>query len=107
VNVTHSAEDRTRVHEEHVVLDIGGEVGALVLYTPPAYRGREVEVSPAGDDSRRTHTAVLERRTAGRTFFAAVYPELPAGDWVIWGDDPDLPGRVTVVGGAVAQVDWR
>ena len=105
--MTHSAEDRTRVHEEHVVLDIGCDVGALVLYTSPAHRGREIEVSPVGDASRRTHTAVLERRTGGRTFFAAVYPELQAGEWVIWGEDEDLPSRVTVVGGSVAEVDWR
>lgn len=90
-----------------VVLDIGGDVGALVLHTPDAYRGREIEVSPVDDDARRTHTAVLERRVAGRTCCAAVYPRLRAGEWRIWGDDPRLPSHVRIDGGAVAEVDWR
>jgi hypothetical protein len=90
-----------------VVLDIGGDVGALVLYTTDAYRGREIEVSPLGDDARRTHTGVLERQVAGRALLAAVFPGLPAGEWRIWGDDPALPCRVRVDGGAVAEVDWR
>ena len=41
-----------------VLLDIGGDVGALVLTVPDRYRGREIEVSPVGDDARRTHTAI-------------------------------------------------
>ena len=90
-----------------VVLDIGDGVGALVLYTPGVYRGREIEVSPVGDDARRTHTGVLERRVGGRTFCAAVYPALAAGGWRIWGDDPALPALAVVVGGTVAEVDWR
>src|SRR5258708_31479868 len=64
-----------------VLLDIGGDVGALVLTVPDRYLGREIEVSPVGDDARRTHTAVLERRVAGRTLCAAVDPGLRAGGW--------------------------
>ncbi len=90
-----------------VVLDIGGDVGALVLYTPDGYRGREIEVSPQGDDGRRTHTGVLERKIGGRTLLAAVFPCLRAGEWRIWTDDPALPSRVRIEGGAVAEVDWR
>lgn len=105
--MTHDPADLTRTHEEHVVLDIGDGVGALLLYTPDAYRGREVEVSPVGDDAARTHTAVLERRVAGRTFCAAVYPSLAAGEWRIWDDDQAQPIRVVIEGGGVAEVDWR
>jgi len=39
--------------------------------------------------------------------FAGVYPELAAGTYRIWTDDPALPDRVTIVGGEVAEVDWR
>jgi len=97
----------TRPHDEAVVLDIGGDVGALILYTPPALHGREIEVSPLGQDTARVHSAVLERRVAGRSVFCAVYPELPAGTYRLWGDDPDRPGEVTVLTGRVAEVDWR
>lgn len=90
-----------------VVLDIGDDVGALVLYTPPAYADREIEVSPAEDDSRRTHTGVLLRRLGGRAFHAAVYPALRAGVWRIWTDDGCLPARVIIAGGVVTEMDWR
>ena len=103
----HDPASLTRTHDEHVVLDIGDGVGALLLYTPDAYRGREIEVSPTGDDAERTHTAVLERRVAGRTFCAAVYPALAAGEWRIWGDDPGRQVRVLIEGGDIAVVDWR
>jgi hypothetical protein len=36
-----------------VVLDIGGDVGALVVSTPPSLDGREIEICPAGH--RSTH----------------------------------------------------
>src|SRR5262249_29781934 len=93
--------------DEHVVLDIGDDVGALVLYTPPEFRGREIEVSPVGDDAERVHTEVLERVVNGSTLLAAVYPRLRAGDYRIWIDQPGLRDRFTITGGAVTEADWR
>ena len=89
------------------VLDIGGDVGALVLYTDERYLDREVEISPLGDESRPVHTAIHERRVGEQVLFAGVYPELPAGMYRIWTDDPLLQDRVRIVGGEVAEVDWR
>jgi len=102
----HDSDYWTRVHTESVVLDIGDDVGALVLYTLPHLHGREIEVSPLGQDSQRVHTAVLERRANGRTLFAAVYAELREGRYRIWGDDARLPSEVTIEAGRVAEVDW-
>jgi len=96
-----------RVHTEPVVLDIGGDVGALILYTPEGFRGKEIEVSPKGDDARRTHTAVWARWLNGRNIFAGVYPALQEGDYTIWWDATTPAGDVTIAGGAVAEVDWR
>jgi len=76
----------TRSHPEYVVLDIGGEFGALVLYTPPELHGREIEISPVGQNSQRVHTAVLERIVAGRSVFAAFYRRLAAGSFRLWFD---------------------
>ncbi len=90
----------------HVVLDIGQDIGALVVYTRPELCGREIEVSPKGNAARRTHTEVLERRANGRAIYAAVFPTLVAGDYSLWRDvltDED----VTIAGGAVAEVDWH
>ena len=100
-------EYRRRVHDEHVVLDIGDDVGALVLYTPPEFRGREIEVSRVGDDAERVHTEVLERVVNGSILLAAVYPELRAGAYRIWVDQPGLRDRFTITGGTVTEADWR
>jgi hypothetical protein len=96
-----------RVHVEDVVLNIGGDIGALVLYTGPEYREREIEVSLVGHDDERTHTAIHERQFAGRVAFAGVYPELREGDYRVWTDDPTLPDRVTIRGGEISELDWR
>ena len=93
----------TRRHTESVVLDIGGDIGALVLYTGPELHGREIELSPLGADAGRVHSAVLERSINGRTVFAAVYPELPAGDYHVWSEPPS---RVTITAGGVTEYDY-
>jgi hypothetical protein len=96
-----------RVHPETVVLDIGQDVGALIIYTEAELRGREIEVSPRGSAGTRVHVEVLERRINGRPVFAAVFPGLRAGDYDIWENFPDRSATVTIVGGEVATVDWR
>jgi hypothetical protein len=95
-----------RVHPETVVLDIGQDIGALIIYTEADLRGREIEVSPKGV-AKRVHVDVLERRINCRPVFAAVFPGLRAGDWDIWENGPSPSGTVTIVGGEVATVDWR
>jgi len=94
-----------RIHPEPIVLDIGGEVGALILYTNPDLRGREIEVSRGGE--KRVHVEVLERLVNGETVFAAAYPELREGEYAVWGDGQDPVDRVTVKGGRISTLDWR
>jgi hypothetical protein len=96
-----------QVQTEDLVLDIGEGVGALVLYTDPDLVGQEIEVSFSSQDRPRTHTAVHERRVMGRTVCAGVYPELPAGDYRIWTDEPRPVTEFTIVSGRVTEVDWR
>lgn len=91
-----------------VMLDIGGDVGALVIMTSEAMHLAEIEVSPVGDEhAHRTHVAVRERRGPSGTRYAAIYPHLRAGVYTVY----DLDGRpvdaVSISGGEVAQVDWR
>jgi hypothetical protein len=91
----------TRRHTEAVVLDIGEDVGALVLYTPPALHGQEIEVSPLGSAAARVHSAVLERSCNGRTVYAATYPELPVGEYQVC---REAAPRFTISAGAVTEV---
>jgi hypothetical protein len=97
----HPADYWTRRHTEPVVLDIGDTVGALVLYTDSSRHGQEIEVSPLGSDARRVHSAVLERGVNGRTLYAAVYPELEAGDYEVCCEGSP---KFSITAGAVAEV---
>jgi hypothetical protein len=105
----HHREERhdMRVRTQPVVLDIGEDTGGLVIYTGPELRGREIEISLCGAGTSRVHTDVAERRVNGRTLYAAVYLPMPAGNYTIWGPDPDVPTTVTIAAGIVAEVDWR
>src|SRR5947209_5298140 len=96
-----------RVHTEHVVLDIGGDIGALILYTDPEQVNAEIEMTPKGSNTGHFHNQVHERRMNGRSVFAAVYPQIRAGEYDIWRDASTVAGSVTIVGGEVATVDWR
>jgi len=90
-----------------VVLNIGPGVGALVLHTSAALGGREIEISQNGiPAARRTHSQVRERRTAGTVQYAAVYPELAAGEYTIWQDATTPEGVVSISGGTVATYHW-
>lgn len=91
----------------NLVLDIGGDVGALILYAHEGLCEQEVEISPLSDDSRRIHTAIHRLQVAGRDVFAGVFPELRAGTYRIWTDVPGDVDKVTIVGGQVTEVDWR
>ena len=88
-----------------IVLDIGEDVGALIIYTQQALLGRQIDVSPQGNPAaKRVHTDVLARRFAGRPAFAAVFPSLPQGDYFTWSDPA---ATFTITGGQVAELDWR
>ena len=90
-----------------VVLDLGAETGALILYTPPGLDGREIEISRDGDPTaRRTHSQVRARHLAAVTRYAAVYPGLAAGHYTIWAGPDDAAGTVTITGGQVSSWSW-
>jgi hypothetical protein len=90
--------------EGGAVLDIGAGIGALVVHTTPALAEQEIEVSPAGRPAPRIHTVVHERIAGGRRVFAALFPALTAGDYVLWrGGRPAGGGAVTVVGGGITE----
>ena len=107
----------TTVHEDHshagqgpVLLDLGGDVGALIVHTPGAIAGQEIELCPAGagrDARHRRHVAVLARQAGARELHAAVFPAVPAGRYELW-VKPDGPTELsaTVVGGEITEAHW-
>lgn len=90
-----------------VVMDVGGDIGALILYTPAELAGREIEISlDAGPAARRTHAQVRARHMTAATEYAAVYPGLGAGRYTIW-DEQDRPAVTAVItGGHVTSCRW-
>lgn len=88
-----------------VVLDIGGDIGAAVITAGDASAGRELEIRPAGTSWSGRHVAFHRRRTAAGHLTAAVFPQLPAGQWevrMMGGGGIAYP--LSVRGGAVTSV---
>ena len=104
-----------------VLLDIGGDIGALIINTAASMHLAEIEVSPVDVSEvhaplhdghthahpHRTHVAVRERRGPSGVRFAAIYPGLREGEYTVWGSDGAPADTVHIVGGEVAQLDWR
>lgn len=114
-----------------VMLDIGGDRGALILMTSPELHLAEIELSLVGDEAAarpvdahehthdhgdgtahthahplRTHVAVRERRGPSGIRYAAIYPSLVEGEYTVWGLDGAPHTTVRIVGGEVTQIDW-
>ena len=93
-----------------VIMELGADIGALILYTPADMDGEEIEISrddePGDLGSRRTHSQVRPRHMPGQTRYAAVYPGLPAGRYTIWRDEHSPAAAVTITGGQVSNCRW-
>jgi hypothetical protein len=89
-----------------VLLDLGADTGALVLYTPADLLGAEIEISPDTPGAPRTHAAVRARPGPSGTRYAVLYEGLAAGRYTIWRDH-DTPGcQAIVTGGQVTTHHW-
>jgi len=89
------------------VLDIGGEIGALVVHLDHMPHTGELEACPRNRPELRFHTGVHWRDISGTAVPVAVYPAVTEGDYEIL--DPELRpiGRVQVEGGRVAELALR
>ena len=91
-----------------VIMELGADTGALILYTPADLDGAEIEISRHGDLlGRRTHSQVRQRPVANVTKYAAVYPDLRAGQYIIWLDEHTAAtAAATITGGQVTSCHW-
>ena len=89
-----------------VVLNIGANIGALVIHTPGSLHGHEIEVTPVEDHSTRTHAAVRARYVRGGVRWSVVIDSLPAGRYAVWRDPVTVLAEVDVTGGAVTEYEW-
>jgi hypothetical protein len=115
-----------------VVLDVGGNVGALLVKMPASFEGVEIEIRPGqpatesphhqhehhhehehehrhehAEHSHLTHVEVLPRPTPGGFLHCAVFPSLCEGSYEL-SERPfgDVALEVTVTGGKITQASW-
>jgi hypothetical protein len=108
-----------------VLLDIGGDVGALVVAMPTYLVGVEVEIRPLGghaavahdhahghghahDHGHLTHVGVVARPVGGGVLPSLVFGELVAGGYELFekGCPDRVALRVDVTGGEVTSATW-
>jgi hypothetical protein len=94
--------------EGTVVLDIGGDTGAAVIYTESALRGSEIEIRPKGQPWRGVHTGVRQRDLPDKVCFAAVFGSIASGSYElrIKGTDSDAVMEIEIVGARIAEANW-
>lgn len=92
---------------DSLVLDIGGDIGALIIYAGPELSEAEIEISPGSDpDTKRSHNQVHARRGQNGVGYTAVFPSVPKGEYTIWHPDGPVKARVTVHGGQITEHRW-
>jgi hypothetical protein len=102
-----SPEPVARPHPEPVVLDIGGDKGALIVYAEAELLDTPVELSPADSDDKKFHQHILERPMPNETSYAAVFDKVTEGSYTVWLHGKPRIRDFQITGGMVAEVDWR
>jgi hypothetical protein len=92
------------------MLDIGGDTGALVVYTSERLLGQEIETRTHGGIWAGVHTAVRARHVGDTVLYAGVFGSLAAGLYDLRvrhapGPSPSMAMKqtVAVTPGAVAE----
>jgi hypothetical protein len=103
-------------HEHHhagqgaVLLDIGGDVGALVVHMPAELIGVEVEICPLGearDERHRPHVAVVARPAGTSAQPTLVFPAVREGSYELYRRPDGATALIaTVRGGEVTEEHW-
>lgn len=94
-----------------VLLDIGGDVGAVVVTMPADLLGTEVEIRPvdqaASGRAHHPHVAVVNRPAGGTLIPSLVFPELLEGRYDLHEKgNPTARQTLDVRGGEVTTVTW-
>ena len=88
------------------MLDIGGSIGALVVYAPEAFAGVEIELAKRGETQQFVHTEVRERILPGGRVYAAMFLSVPEGEYSLLGAPPGARTDVVIRAAHVTEVHW-
>lgn len=89
-----------------VVVDIGDDVGALIVRLDRELLGTELHLRQDGWD-HTVHTGVWSRPLGDRIVTVAVYPALVEGTYQILDRAGTVRRTVGIEGGSVAELDLR
>ncbi len=89
------------------VLDIGGDIGALVVHTDEHAAGTELHLRADGDIGPSIHTGVWRRQQGNGSVTAALFLALTEGTWWVLDDDGADVLSVDITGGQLATADVR
>ncbi len=89
-----------------VVVDIGGDVGALIVRLDHELLGHELHLRQDGW-SHTVHTGIWDRPLGDHLVTVAVYPALVQGTYEILDRDGSVRRTVAIEGGQVAELDLR
>ena len=103
----HARESYAHVQGGPIVLDIGGDVGALVATMDDDTIGTELHLRSEDRPMRGVHTGVWRRGSGPEAVTAAVFAELVAGSYWVLNEAGDATQRVKIRGGALASIDLR
>jgi hypothetical protein len=92
-----------------LVLDIGGDVGALTVLLDSDWLRYEVHARKVGDGvaAQTIHTGVWERTIGGELVVAGLFCELTHGIYELLDRDGSTMSRVAIEGGVVGHIDLR
>jgi hypothetical protein len=88
-------------------MDIGGDIGGLIVRLDDSLEGTELPIEFAEDPHRDIHTGVWRRSLGGESVVVAVYPELRQGRYSIRLSEDHCGADLEIIGGQVAQLDLR
>jgi hypothetical protein len=101
------AESYAHVQGGPTVLDIGGDIGAMIVTMSPEAAGTELHLRSTHEPPISIHTGVWRRGSGERVSTTAVFAELVEGSyWVLDSSGAGLR-QVEIRGGALTSIDLR
>ncbi len=95
------------VHGGTAVLDIGGDVGAMVALLDGDAEGTELFLRPLAEPTTTVHTGVWTRHQNGDHVTAALFCALRAGCYSVLTPDGSTQTEVEIRGGELTELDLR
>jgi hypothetical protein len=89
------------------VLDIGGDIGAMIVYLDQIPPSGELMAHPPGRPAEHFHTGVHPRKMGGTTVAVAIFPEAVEGSYDLLDPEGIPMARIEVTGGRVSELDLR